>query len=715
MTEKIIELLKDKQGFKDVKLVYSSKEKMLLVFTSESIYAIENIIENPKIKEINLKSENHKNGQDFDRLILHQKNENQLIAISNNSIYFVSNLREFSDKKQLAKLNINDNKEILSIKFSYFDNCFGILNKDRTFAYYIIKENNKCEEICFIKDLITDYVDFNFCPLFSKGFEIFMTFFMTKDGEINLYGPFFPNEFFIPKEYFFNMENYLIYQLSIIENENRNNPKNTIYCLSLNVIDDLKKTIIEEKSDKDNDFIKISDKMKVFNSTFRKREIKIRNNFLVNNCPEVVQNNYKQIHILNKRPLTILRISEKNDIDLIMIGEEIMPLELAQTGNFIFNAENSINNFFIEFIRLNNTIENNKIKIFQYNNEELFIKTQNSLFLIKIPYLNKLKTIAEENIKDIPNKMYKTNIIKLLKWKNEQDEKKKKKEKEEKYINLKDILIIPDLQKLLIFGILIENNKFSPVLHYTLKIKEKNYSEEEKKTDLSNFNNILNQNTEYDTQIKEINARLHENNFIDSSDIINTQLEIDENILKDKNIDFENILNSHMNEIYKTYKNLIQTNEGVFKQKIDIMKYIYNNLSKSQIKLTIDATIKKINDLNKMKEDILEKKKTIEEKINVVKQKINTFEMDDEDLNSYLKILGDYQKMIVEKLTQIDNNIESIQKNIIEIYSFTNLFPGVDLGFNSIIEDNQVKYLEFEKKIRESSKKISQDFPKDNK
>ena len=111
----------------------------------------------------------------------------------------------------------------------------------------------------------------------------------------------------------------------------------------------------------------------------------------------------------------------------------------------------------------------------------------------------------------------------------------------------------------------------------------------------------------------------------------------------------------------------------------------------------------------------MEKKKIIEEKINVVKQKINTFELDDEDLNSYLKILGDYQKKIVEKLTQIDNNIESIQKNIINIYSFTNLFPGVDLGFNSIIEDNQVKYLEFEKKIRESSKKISQDFPKNNK
>ena len=699
MTEKIIELLKDKKGIEDVKLVYSYKEKILCVFTMEKIYVLENIIDNPNIRaEIKVNC-------NFDRLILHPKNENQLLALSRNSVFLISNLRKFSNMNQLKELNLEKNKEILSIKFSYFDNCFGVLYKDKKFIYYLIKENNALEEICFIKDLDNDYIDFNFCPIFSKGFEIFMVIFIEKYGTIYFYGPFFPNEFFIPKEYFFNMDNYLIYKLSITENNNKNNSENTLYCLSLNVIDDLKKSIIENKSDKNNYFIKISDKMKIFNSTFRKREIKIHNNFLTNNSSELFKNNYKQIHILNSKPLTILRISEKNDIDLIMIGEEIMPLELAQTGNFTFNFENSINNYFIEFIRLNNKKEKNRMEIFQYDNEELFAKTENSLFLIKIPYLNKLKTIAEENIRDLPNKMIKTKIIKLFKWKNNIDKEK------EKIVELKDILIIANFKKLFIFGILKENLK-APKPTLTLKIKEKNLPNEDEKTDLSNFNNIINHSTEYDTQIKEIKSKLNENDFIKTSNIKKYKLEVDEDILKDEKINFEKLLNNQMNYIYKTYKNIIQTNEEVYNQKIDTMKNIYKNLSKSQIKLAIDETIKRINDLNNKKIKISDRKKVIEEKIDGVKKKIIDFKLDDDEIFRYLTILEDYQKKIEGELKVINENLDSFQKYIEKIYSFTNLFPKIDLGFDLIQEDNQTKYLEFEKRVIQSSKNISKDLTK---
>ena len=692
MSEKLIELLNDKE-INDIKIEYSDKTKILFVFCDKKLYIIDNIIEEPNIRlELPL---------DFkiEKTILHPRNENKILIISEKYIFIISDLKKMSKKEDIQPLKEVSNKNIISIKFSYFDNCFGILYKDRTFIYYLINEANNVEEICNIKDLDNDYIDFNFCPLFSKGFEIFMIFFMTKDGTINMYGPFFPDEFYIPKEYIFNMENYLLYKLALMENNKNNNTENTIYCLSLNVIDDLKQSIIESNSNpdanKDDDFIIISAKMKIFNSSFRKREIKIHNNFLLNTGSDMYSKNYKQMHILNKKPLTILRISDKNDIDLIMLGEEIMPLELAQTGNFTFNFENSINNFFIEFIKLNNSEEKEKIKIMQYNNEELYIKTKNSLFLIKIPYLNSLKTVAEEQFKNVPNKMNKTTIIKLLKWNNQNKNKNKIKS-----INICDILIVPELKKSFIFGILEEKKSLS----LTLKIKEKYFLEDVKKSDLSNFNNILKEKTEYDNQINIIKNKLNENDFINSSKITKTKIEVNEEILENENINFENELNNQMNILYKTYKSLIQNNSIIFKQKIDIMKNIYNNLSQSQIKQTIDETITKINKLKETKNNVLEKKKTIQDKIKSVKEKIGSYELDDNEINNYLKILEDYQRTVGDKLNSIERKIDFFEKNIYKLFSFTDLFPNFELDFSLIKEDNQEKYLEFEKKIVNNSK-----------
>ena len=702
MSNKIIQILKNINEIKDIKLEYSFKLKILYLLTNRKIYIIDNITEDPKIrKELDI-------NYNIIKTILHPKNENQLLIITNESIYTIWNLKKLSKKEEIKKQNNISLKDIISIKFSYFDNCFGVLYKDRTFIYYLLKENNQLEEICNIRGLDNDYIDFNFCPMFSKGFEIFMVFFIAKEGTINMYGPFFPNEFYIPKEYFFNMDNYLIYKLSLMDNNNKNRPENTIYCLSLNILDDLKKSIIENdpNNDKDNDFIKISDKMKIFNSTFRKREIKIHNNFLINKGSDIFNKNYKQMHILNKKPLTIMRISDKNEIDFITLGEEIMPLELAQTGNFTFNVENNNNNFFIEYISLNNNNkEIEKMKIFQYNNEDLFIKTKNSLFLIKIPYLNNLKTIAEEQLKDIPNKMKKTSIIKLIKWNNDVEEKNKKKS-----IIVKDILIEPNLRKLYIFAILKEPSRNKDETSLSLKIKEKSFSDEEKKSDLSQFDNIINEKTEYDIQINAIKNKLNENEFINTKNLNKKQIVIDEKILEDTKINFEDKLNNEMNIIYKTYKDLIQNNDEVFNQKINIMKNIYNNLSQSQIKQTIDETIKKINKLKEIKNDILKKKEIIEKKIESVKEKINKYELDEQEINNYLSILEKYQKELEERLNGIDKKIDFFEKNIDKIFSFTNMFPNLDLDFNLIEKDYQDKYLEFEKKVMDKSKNMNKFF-----
>ena len=67
-----------------------------------------------------------------------------------------------------------------------------------------------------------------------------------------------------------------------------------------------------------------------------------------------------------------------------------------------------------------------------------------------------------------------------------------------------------------------------------------------------------------------------------------------------------------------------------------------------------------------------------------------------------------YQKTISEKINGVDRNIEFMEKNIEKIFSYTNLFPNnLDLDFNLIEKDNQKKFLEFEKKIVNNSKTIS--------
>lgn len=700
MSNKIIQLLNGIEGIQDIKLEYSAKNNILSLFSEKKLYVIQNINEDPKIRaeidgSFNLK-----------KTILHPNNENQLILIEQQGITIIKDLKKISNVGGIIKLNIPNINDIISIKFSYFDNAFGVLYKDKSFIYFLLKENNVLEEICNIKDLDKDYIDFSFCPLFSKGFEIFMIFFMTSDGGLDMYGPFFPTEFNIPKEFIFNMENYLIYKLGTMSKNKENNQENTIYCLSLNVIDDLKRTIKEEKSDRYNDFIKISDKMKIFNTTFRRREIKIHNNFLVNNNSEILNKNYKQIHILNKRPLTILRISDKNDIDMIMLAEEIMPLELAQSGNFTNNLENKINNFFIEYIKLNDKKEiyEDPIKIMQHDNKELYIKTKNSFFLVKIPYLDSLKKIAEENLKDLPNKINKITVVKLFKWNNEKNDNRNN--QKPKSIKVCDILNIPDLKRMFVFGILKE--KANLAINYSLKIKEKEYKKESEQLDLSQFNNILNLKNECDSQITDLKDKLNKSEFINSENIKKTLLEVDEDIIENNN-DFEKQFNNELKFIYETYKNLVINTDEIFKQKISIMKSIYNNISESEIKKAVDETNKKIEKLKKIKIDIEEKNKIIDKKVETVKEKVNKYELKDNQINNYLDILEKYQKETGHKLNEVNTKIEYLENNIIKILSYTNLFPNnFDLEFNLIEKDNQNKYLDFEQKVMSNSKTMSQ-------
>ena len=661
----------------NIKLEYSYTQKILIVFTNNYLYVIDNS------KNIPNQIAKMKINFQIKYTTIHPKNQNQLLIITNNEkIYLIKDLKSFNKLDQLKELNINA-KNIISIKFSYFDNYFGILFDMNKFSLYYINSQSQVQ-LMKTEELDTNYIDFNFCPQFSLGFDMFMIFFMTNNGELNMYGPFFPEQFMIKKEFFFNMNNFLIYKLNTMQNDDSDYQK---YAISLAIIDDLKKSIINEL--KDDYEIKISEKIKIVNATFKKKEILINNNFITNTNKDISNVNYKQIYILEKRPLTILRISENNNIDIIMISDEIF-LELANTGNITSRNNITINNYLIEYIQLNQEkkISKDLIKIIQYENEQLFLKTNGNLYLIRIPYLNELKKAVEDNIMFIPNKMKKTSITKLLKWDNNKN----------KVIKINDILIIPDLYKLYIFSIIKDK----------MTVKDYDYNNIINETKIAKFKDIFKEEKKENYVDDILNIKLNENNSI-KNEMKNIKININEKLLEDKNnnnFQFEQKLNNDMKNLYKIYNNLLEKNEQINLTKINIMKNVYNNLSKSKIKENIDETIKKIIGLNTLKERILKNNEIISKKIDSIKEKINKYELTDEETENYLKILEKYQKELSNKLNDIERKINFYDEYIGKTYAFKDLFPKNDLAFNLLEKENQKNYMKLEEEINNKSKEL---------
>ena len=251
-----------------IKLEYSHKLKILYVFTNNFIYIIDNSKNNPNLI---LKS---KINFEIKSILIHPKSQNQLLIITKKEkILLIPDLKSFSNMSQIREINLKA-QNIISAKFSYFDNYLGILYDNNKFNLYFIKSDS--EEILLSEELDTNYIDFHFCPQFSLGFDMFMLIFMTQKGDLNMYGPFFPQEFRVKKEYFFNMNNYLLYKLNLVKNNEFEYQK---LAISLAIIDDLKNSIVEETND--DYLIHISEKIQRLNATFKKREIFINNNFLL--------------------------------------------------------------------------------------------------------------------------------------------------------------------------------------------------------------------------------------------------------------------------------------------------------------------------------------------------------------------------------------------------------------------------------------------------
>ena len=115
-----------------------------------------------------------------------------------------------------------------------------------------------------------------------------------------------------------------------------------------------------------------------------------------------------------------------------------------------------------------------------------------------------------------------------------------------------------------------------------------------------------------------------------------------------------------MKTLYQIYRNLLEKNDEIILTKINIMKYIYTQLSKSNIKNNIDDTISRINKLKITKEKILKNNEIIESKIKIINDKIKQYELKDEETDNYLNILKKYQKKYLKFEEEINNSSKEL-------------------------------------------------------
>ena len=151
------------------------------------------------------------------RIILHQKNQNQILFLNdnNNVIGIISNISDLLNENiiNISIPTINfQNEKIISLKFSFFDNYFGVLLENNKFLFYNVES-----QIClfkynyFKKDNI---IDFNF---FSHSFkypslEYFSVIFMNEKGQFEIFSPLIPP--------YFNIEDSKFKELQKLKKEN---------------------------------------------------------------------------------------------------------------------------------------------------------------------------------------------------------------------------------------------------------------------------------------------------------------------------------------------------------------------------------------------------------------------------------------------------------------------------------------------------------------
>ena len=680
--------IKNKINFFDIFLTYFdniNNEYYLLINKIEFYYFIifsPFKLEKNRIKKIKINFED-KNFMIKNFIINKNSTNLNIIFYNKNEISTISNLNFQNDNIILKTKKFNF--EIISIKFSYFEDFYGILF-NKKFSYFNIKNNDLA-----LKEIINEnYIDFNFVPIQNKfnSFNQFSLIFMNNSGEFILFNPLFPN--------YFSIKNESIFNNMFIENENYFDNQND-KILNNKLIEELKKCL------KENNMIEINEYIK--NIKINYKEL-----IIFNKNSEVLNENikYYKFFILenNVYPYIILRINNIY-IDLLIYSSNILPQrknEKKYNNDFFYDL------FLLESFKLNQNIfmNENNINFFYKDillNNEIIININNNVFLLNIPYLDIFTNIINknENLSDetIYNEIIMTNNF------NSKIEQINKFNKQ--------------LNNLLVTNYLIYNHFC--IYYYDNRVNLILYE-----VNLNNFKNRNNNNIDYEIQMINEQYNLEKNNKINNYknyffDNINEKyknyflsLEKNNNKINEINlkeqINFETFKENEIKIIteIKNNQNLlekdIKNNISFYELKLNYLKYFYDNLNNILEEIDNKKNILTNNQkkINQLKENNNNKFKIINEKIENIKNKIiklnnvKNFHQNNLATKDIKNILSNKLQFIKSNLNELNKNNE-LYNNIPNINNTLNLIKDLNINKNSIEKTNLENLIKLKKSI----------------
>jgi hypothetical protein len=380
----------------------------------------------------------------INRIEIHQRNQNQLCFFSKDKLAFISDLHSLKDLKNKETIEIiidqevdnqNHNKNIFNkkIKFSDFDDYYGLISSDNIFCLYSI--GNNLPEITINFD--SNVVDFDFGKASKKDIlQPFSLFFLKENGEILSCFPIFPK--LINAEIFDNFDSansiYNLKEISPVNIDNNDglslnniegfksdDSENTILKIIKNLksciickTDQTKKHKLEQNKIVFNQkkLIEINDYLNSFNRNFTLQNINISNKSvnLVNEnytsrslektsfSENAFLRKYTQLQILATFPVTFLRVFDNYILEIIALNDEIRPLinqNIFKKDEFLINA------VITEIINFNHYPETDfsELKIIKnkLDSSQVLINNINDIYTLKIynylqdPHQNEIK------------------------------------------------------------------------------------------------------------------------------------------------------------------------------------------------------------------------------------------------------------------------------------------------------------------------------------
>ena len=346
---------------------------------------------------------------------LHPFNKNQLALVYSHEVQFITNINDSiknSNERVITPKHsykcVHSKSNIKQFKWSYFDNCYGVLYNDGTFCYCDVSCGNECIFEIDCNNNNSKYsddsklVDFAFCPKYDKGFEMFCVYLLYENGLIEVCGPFLPKKFTLDASFINNTRCTLTNNnIAVIQQQHAYTNYN--YCNEL--LNEIEKCSTSSSSSTTNDHVV------AVNTNMNLQSL--NNNLIVKRrlyiLPQQMSNNnsgsrgvfntctYVKLVVVHCMPFTCLKIGKGGEIDVVVLCEEVF-LMFRRGIRFKDTTNEDEGVVFIEGRTVEKIVIGCDVKdVVRGNKEgnELYVKAGEGMFKVEMKYLEKLREVVE--------------------------------------------------------------------------------------------------------------------------------------------------------------------------------------------------------------------------------------------------------------------------------------------------------------------------------